>query len=221
MDNYYTYIAKIGGIPRYIGKGKGKRYLHCMSGASSCDLLNRDYWQGKDVTVEIDRKGLTDVQAHKRESELIQGIGLNNLYNKKQGIALMVQEKSVLCELRDARASRLVQLYREGEIDGGLPALDALMPNLNSPPHHLHRYPNHWDYCCAWIGYFSNEMLHQWVFTGIQWDYPNSHVFKQASRKQVNAAARTCLAKWQALGLGENHKWYAHLENLLSKVANR
>lgn len=40
-STYYTYVAKLDGIPKYVGAGKGIRYLHVNSGVSSNRELNR------------------------------------------------------------------------------------------------------------------------------------------------------------------------------------
>ena len=63
-------------------------------------------------------------------------------------------------------------------------------------------------------------MLEQWTWKGLEWSYPSSYIFKESSRKHINLAARRCMAEWESLNLGENMKWYAHFESLLTKRIN-
>ena len=43
---YYVYIVFVNGVPKYVGKGKGDRFKHPISGASSVPELNRDFFNG-------------------------------------------------------------------------------------------------------------------------------------------------------------------------------
>lgn len=78
---YYVYACKVDGELKYIGKGKGSRYKHCNSGASSVAELNRDFHAGKEVTVEFVKKNLSDNEALALESSLIEE-HFETLYNK-------------------------------------------------------------------------------------------------------------------------------------------
>ena len=217
MQNYYVYIAYIKGVPKYVGKGRGRRYLHCSSGKSSCLLLNRDYFSGEKITVEFAHLNLDEQSARQAESETICKIGIENLYNiaKTTGMRSGLN----LVNVREIRANYLISMYRENLLNRW--ELDSAMPSLKSNPHHLERYGSHWEYCCAWINYFSPAMLHQWTFFGLDWSYPNSLIFKASSKSDINSAARQCMAQWESLNLGENMKWYAFFESVLTKRIKR
>jgi len=53
QNNYYVYTAKVDGVLRYIGIGKGSRDNHCVSGKSSCVELNRSLFNGADNLLEM------------------------------------------------------------------------------------------------------------------------------------------------------------------------
>lgn len=84
--NYYVYIVKVDGQARYVGKGSGDRYKHASSGRSSSKLLNKAFFEGKDISVDIFARGLSSSQALRVEAEqillLVDKIGLENIYNK-------------------------------------------------------------------------------------------------------------------------------------------
>lgn len=80
---YYVYICYVDSEPKYIGMGKGKRYLHCVSGKSSCSELNRDFHAGKSLVVEKIEEELTQQEASALEVELIFEYSDYNLYNKQ------------------------------------------------------------------------------------------------------------------------------------------
>ncbi len=83
--DYYVYEVLVDGVVRYIGMGRGNRYLHAVSGKSSCVELNEDYFDNKIIAIS---KAITDVTenvAAKEEARLILKYGLGQLYNKRSG----------------------------------------------------------------------------------------------------------------------------------------
>lgn len=78
--SYYVYVVSVDGIDRYVGKGN--RYLHGLSGISSCKELNRDYFSGCTITVRFIFTGLSKLAALEREALTIRSYGDNQLYNK-------------------------------------------------------------------------------------------------------------------------------------------
>lgn len=67
LGRYYVYIVYVEGVPVYVGKGKGDRYKHPVSGTSSCLELNRDFFMGKYIEVRFLSKYKTEEQALKQE----------------------------------------------------------------------------------------------------------------------------------------------------------
>ncbi len=88
MKKYYVYkaIAERGehkGKVVYIGKGKGLRLQHCLSGCSSSKEINKYFFlngEEESMSVHIMEYFETDLEALKRESELIKE--LRPIFNK-------------------------------------------------------------------------------------------------------------------------------------------
>ena len=72
----YVYVCYINKIPVYVGKGTGKRYLHCMSGKSSNPQLNQAlFTYGIDsFDVQIPHFNLSDRKAYQIERRLINSL---------------------------------------------------------------------------------------------------------------------------------------------------
>ena len=70
MD-HYVYVCKVDGEAAYIGKGKGDRWRHCLSGKSHNRKLNEAVILGKDVSVEIVKRGMSESEALSLEKSLI------------------------------------------------------------------------------------------------------------------------------------------------------
>lgn len=69
----YVYICYLNGNPVYVGKGTGKRYLHCKSGRSNNYQLNQAlFTHGVDsLDVQIPCYNLSDDEALYIERKLI------------------------------------------------------------------------------------------------------------------------------------------------------
>ena len=86
--SYYVYVVVVDGEVKYIGKGKGDRYKHAVSGSSSVPEINRDYFKGKLIEVRIvhGNRNLTEQQAISMEADYIgshtRDIWPSKLYNK-------------------------------------------------------------------------------------------------------------------------------------------
>lgn len=80
QNNYYVYTAKVDGVLRYIGIGKGSRDNHCVSGKSSCVELNRSLFNGADIVVERVLENVTHKEASITEKYLIEANRIT-LYN--------------------------------------------------------------------------------------------------------------------------------------------
>ena len=81
---YYVYIVKVEGKVRYIGSGSKKRYLHAVSGTSSCKQLNEDFLAGKFMEVFIFSENLPEDVARRYENDLIYSCkeDFMGIYNK-------------------------------------------------------------------------------------------------------------------------------------------
>lgn len=72
IEGYYVYCVFVDGEVRYIGKGKGDRWKHAISGASSVPELNRDHFTGKYIEVRLFSSRMSEQEAFQLEADLIQ-----------------------------------------------------------------------------------------------------------------------------------------------------
>jgi hypothetical protein len=86
MNNYYVYVCYVDDVVKYVGQGKGERYKHCVSGTSSNTGLNRAHFIGSEMEVVIAFEDLSKVDSMLYEQEIIDSIGIDNLYNKSNSI---------------------------------------------------------------------------------------------------------------------------------------
>jgi len=89
--SYYVYVVYVDAHPVYIGKGKGDRYKHAISGVSSCAELNRDYFANKYIEVRKVYTDLTEQQALRFEDEFI---GYFSEYSIYTGVPIYNRTKS-------------------------------------------------------------------------------------------------------------------------------
>lgn len=85
INKYYVYGAYVDGVLKYVGKGYGNRYKHCMSGKSTCEELNAAYRSGCIIDVQLLHGNLSESEAFTKENEEIEKIGIENLWNKVKG----------------------------------------------------------------------------------------------------------------------------------------
>ena len=85
INKYYVYGAYVDGVLKYVGKGYGNRYKHCMSGKSTCEELNAAYRSGCTIDVQLLHGNLSESEAFTKENEEIEKIGIENLWNKVKG----------------------------------------------------------------------------------------------------------------------------------------
>lgn len=73
---YYVYVCLVNDSPVYVGKGTGKRYLHCVSGKSSSVGLNRDFflWGKKAFEINIVDYDLSEDDAYTLERMVINNL---------------------------------------------------------------------------------------------------------------------------------------------------
>lgn len=72
MNKFYNYIAYLDGLPIYVGKGKGKRYVHCYKKFPNCEVI-------------LYNQNVSEQEAFDWEIKKIEEIGLENLANKVPG----------------------------------------------------------------------------------------------------------------------------------------
>jgi hypothetical protein len=72
MNEFYNYIAYVDGLPIYVGKGKGKRYVHCYKKFPNCEVI-------------LYNQNVCEQEAFDWEINKIEEIGLENLANKVPG----------------------------------------------------------------------------------------------------------------------------------------
>lgn len=68
---FYVYGVFVDGKGVYVGKGKGDRYKHPVSGCSSVKRLNEDYFNGKYIEVRFLEKYVTEQEALEKEKHWI------------------------------------------------------------------------------------------------------------------------------------------------------
>lgn len=85
--DYYVYVCKLDDVPVYVGKGKGQRYLHCISGMSANSSLNKAYFDYGVERMSVTKvlEDLTEKQALEKEKVLIESFNSlgYSLYNRE------------------------------------------------------------------------------------------------------------------------------------------
>lgn len=70
-EAHYVYMVYIDQRLKYIGKGFGSRYQHCLSGTSHVFGLNKAYFEGNTIEVMLYADGMSEQNALNLESSLI------------------------------------------------------------------------------------------------------------------------------------------------------
>lgn len=86
LDNktHIVYIARdIDNVVRYIGEGKKDRYLHVNSGVSHVKELNREYFEGRQMSIEIYNDNLSKIESLSIERFLLNKYKKCGLWNSK------------------------------------------------------------------------------------------------------------------------------------------
>ena len=96
--DYYVYVCRVDGEVTYVGKGKGDRWKHCLSGKSHNRKLNEAVILGKDVSVDFVKKGLSESEALTLESALISV--LDTPFN------VVKPSTQTVCEVRSGNRAR-------------------------------------------------------------------------------------------------------------------
>jgi hypothetical protein len=107
---YYNYVYfTLDGIPRWVGKGKNKRYKAHERNSHNLILANLMRKAGGDLPVVVIREGLTEAEAFETEVALIAAIGRADL-----GLGPLVNHDNggrgatyLSPEVREARAAKL------------------------------------------------------------------------------------------------------------------
>ena len=82
-EAFEVYVAKdILGNILYVGSGKNGRHLHCTSGKSHVLELNKMYFMGEEIVVEVVNTCKTKSESLRKEQTLIQE--LNPKFNKRR-----------------------------------------------------------------------------------------------------------------------------------------
>jgi len=126
MNNYYVYVCYVDDIVRYVGKGKGNRYKHCVSGKSTCAELNKALFTGSELSVERVFMGLSEEQAFAWEQEVIDGIGLDNLYNKNNSKSadISLRTRSLNCIADFYQLLKEKDIVKVGELEAAVRLID-------------------------------------------------------------------------------------------------
>lgn len=98
MD-YYVYVCKVDGEVAYIGKGKGDRWKHCLSGKSHNRKLNEAVILGKNVSVDFVKRGMSESEALTLEKSLI--TVFKTPYNVDHATACAVGREAAKCMLAE------------------------------------------------------------------------------------------------------------------------
>ena len=93
MENFYVYLCFVDNVIRYVGKGTKDRFKHCNSGKSTCALLNRDYFEGKQIDTIFYKQNMTESDALELEKSLIQEYK-HTIYNVSNNEARKVDTDS-------------------------------------------------------------------------------------------------------------------------------
>lgn len=111
----YVYFATVNDEIKYIGKGEGSRWKHCISGASHLRELNKDLFSGKEVAVYIMKDNMTSQEALRLELDVISSLSVHNgkgsLYNN-HGVA-NTEYRQYIAEESLKHISTLVGRHRE------------------------------------------------------------------------------------------------------------
>lgn len=151
---YYVYKVDVDGVTRYYGKGSGSRYLHVTSGGSTCEELNSDMKNGREVVVSFVETGLTSNEAIALERKMIER-DFDSLYNRT--IA-----KTLRGELEKSKAAQANRSYVDDMIKYALSSEDTLkIGNVT-----LKNITQFWKICemqSAYEGNKADKSLHHFL----------------------------------------------------------